>query len=124
MRASALEVQYIAVVAPPSLLALAPDRRPCALLSMNTRPDPATCAAVVVVLAVDVTFWLLRTAHWRACGAELLSVVAVKVNKNDFLQIFQVSGIEKMADNSTSVEPLSYTTNGSRVDLVSLVSVS
>ena len=34
----------------------------------------------------------------------------------DFLQVFQGSGIGKMEDNLTSADPLSYTTNGSRVD--------
>ena len=40
-----------------------------------------------------------------------------KVNIQDFLQVFQVSGIGKMEDNLTSADPLSYTTNGSRGDL-------
>ena len=49
----------------------------------------------------------------------------LKVNKQDFLQVFQGSGIEKIEDNLTRADPLSYTTtNGTRVDLVSLVSVS
>ena len=33
-----------------------------------------------------------------------------KVNKHDFLQVFQVSGIGKIEDNLTSADPLSYTT--------------
>ena len=40
-----------------------------------------------------------------------------QVNKQDFLQVFQGSRIEKMEDNLTSADPLSYTTNGSRGDL-------
>jgi hypothetical protein len=78
--ARALDVQYMAEVAPTSrALALAPDLLPLGwlLLSMNTRPLPDTCAAVVPVppplpplpvLAVDVVLWLilLRTAHCNA----------------------------------------------------------
>ena len=44
----------------------------------------------------------------QACG---------KVNKQDFLQVFQGSGIGKIEDNLTSADLLSYTTNGSRRDL-------
>ena len=44
-----------------------------------------------------------------------------KVNIQDFLQVFQGSGIGKMEDNLTSPDLLSYTTNGSRVDLVRVV---
>ena len=47
-----------------------------------------------------------------------------KVNKQDFLQVFQGSGIRMMEDNLTSVNPLSYTTNGSWVDLGSSVKAS
>ena len=47
-----------------------------------------------------------------------------KVNIQDFLQVFQGSGIGKMEDNLTSADPLSYTTNGSQVDLEHRVSVS
>ena len=43
-----------------------------------------------------------------------------KVNE----QVFQGIRKEKMEENLTSADPLSYTTNGSWVDLVSLVSVS
>ena len=42
-----------------------------------------------------------------------INVVAVGgclVNKQDFLQVFQGSEIEKIEDNLTSVDPLSYTT--------------
>ena len=39
-----------------------------------------------------------------------------KVNKQDFFQVFQGSGIATMEDNLASSRPLSYT-NGSRVDL-------
>ena len=46
-----------------------------------------------------------------------------KVNIQDFLQVFQGSGIGKMEDNLTSADSLSYTTNGSRVDLENRVSV-
>ena len=46
-----------------------------------------------------------------------------KVNKQDFLQVFQGSGIGKMEDNLTSADPLSYTTNGSRGDQEHRVSV-
>ena len=42
---------------------------------------------------------------------------AKKVNKQDFLQVIQGSAIGKMEDNLTSADPLSYTSNGSRVDL-------
>ena len=35
----------------------------------------------------------------------------------DFLQVFQGMDIGKIEDNLTSADPLSYTTNGSRVDL-------
>ena len=45
-------------------------------------------------------------------------------NKQDFLQVFQGSGIGKMEDNLTSADSLSYTTNGFGVDLGSLVSAS
>ena len=50
----------------------------------------------------------------------------VKVNKQDFLQVLNGSGIEKMEDNLTSADQLSYTTNanGSQLDLVNLVSIS
>ena len=34
----------------------------------------------------------------------------IKVNKQDFLQVFQVSGIGKIEDNLRSANPLSYTT--------------
>ena len=51
----------------------------------------------------------------------LINVWPSKVNKQDFLQVFQGSGIEKMEDNSKAYPP-SYSTNGSRVDLVSSVS--
>ena len=54
----------------------------------------------------------------------LKTVKTVKVNKQDFLQVFQGSGIGKIEDNLTSADPLSYITNESRVDLVSKVSVS
>ena len=40
----------------------------------------------------------------------------IKVKIQDFLQVFQGGGKEKMEDNSTSADPLSYTTNASRVD--------
>ena len=50
--------------------------------------------------------------------------VHLKVNIQDFLQVFQGSGIGKMEDNLTSADPLSYTTNGSRVDLENRVSFS
>ena len=40
-----------------------------------------------------------------------------QVNIQDFLQVFQGSGIGKTEDNLTSADPLSYTTNGSRGDL-------
>ena len=40
------------------------------------------------------------------------------------LQVFQGCRIGKMEDNLTSADPLSYTTNGSRVDLEHRVSVS
>ena len=46
-----------------------------------------------------------------------------KVNKQDFLQVFQGIGIKKMEDNSTSVDLLSFTTKWIRVDQVSLVSL-
>ena len=39
---------------------------------------------------------------------------------NQFKQFFQGSGKGKVEDNLTSANPLSYTTNGSRVDLGSL----
>ena len=45
------------------------------------------------------------------------SVEQAKVNIQDFLQVFQGSGIEKMEDNLTSADPLSYTTNGSQGEL-------
>ena len=46
------------------------------------------------------------------------SGVVTWVNQQDFLQVFQGSGIGKMEDNLTSADPLSYyTTNGSQVDL-------
>ena len=35
----------------------------------------------------------------------------VTLIKQDFLQLFQGSGIDKMEDNLTSADPLSYTTN-------------
>ena len=44
-------------------------------------------------------------------------VIMHKINKQDFLQVFQGSRIGKMEDNLTSADPLSYTTNGSGVDL-------
>ena len=40
-----------------------------------------------------------------------------RVNIQDFLHVFKGSGIGKMEDNLTSADPLSYSTNGSRVDL-------
>ena len=43
----------------------------------------------------------------------------VRVNKQDFFQVFQSSGIGKMEDNLTSADPLSFTTNGARVDKLS-----
>ena len=48
----------------------------------------------------------------------------VKVNKKDFFQVFQGSGIGKIEDNLTNADPLSYTTNGSQGDLGSLISIS
>ena len=42
------------------------------------------------------------------------------VDKHDILQVLQDRRIEKMEDNSTSADPLSDTTNRSRVDLGSL----
>ena len=51
--------------------------------------------------------------HCRSTGT------LVKVNIQDFLHVFQGSGIGKMEDNLKSVDPLSYTTNGPLVDLVS-----
>ena len=48
-----------------------------------------------------------------------------QANKQDFLQIFQGGGIRKVKDNLRSADDLlSYTANGSQVDLVSLVSAS
>ena len=38
------------------------------------------------------------------------------VNKRDFLQVFQGSGIGKIEDYLTSADLLSYATNGSEVD--------
>ena len=46
-----------------------------------------------------------------------LPLGCMKVNIEDFLQVFQGSGIGKMEDDLTSADPLSYTTNGSRGDL-------
>ena len=37
-----------------------------------------------------------------------------EINKEDFLQVFQGSGIGKIEYNLTSADPLYYTTNGSR----------
>ena len=54
----------------------------------------------------------------------MINAHTVEVNIQDFLQVFQGSGIGKMEDNLTSADPLSYTTNGSGIDLGSLVSVS
>ena len=51
---------------------------------------------------------------------DIISVT--RVNIQDFLLVFQGSGIGKMEDNLTSADPLSYTTNESGVDLGSLVS--
>ena len=50
-------------------------------------------------------------------GIQTLSNDAMMVNKQDFLQVFQGSGIGKREDNLTSAVPLSYATNGSRGDL-------
>ena len=44
-----------------------------------------------------------------------------RVNIQDVLQVFKGCGIGKMEDNLTSADPLSYTTNGSRGDLVNWV---
>ena len=55
---------------------------------------------------------------------QVLACIRIEVNKQDFLQVFQSNGIGKMEDNLTNADPLSYTTNGLRVDQVSLVSVS
>ena len=50
---------------------------------------------------------------------DLEQAILHKVNKQDFLQVFQGSGIGKMGDQLTSADPLSYTTNGSGESLVS-----
>ena len=42
----------------------------------------------------------------------------LKVDKQDFLQVFQGSGIGKIEDNLMSADPLSYATHGSQVDQV------
>ena len=39
-----------------------------------------------------------------------ISLETIGVNIQDFLQVFQVSGIGKIEDNLTSADPLSYTT--------------
>ena len=45
-------------------------------------------------------------------GSGVIKINTVKVNKQDFLQVFEGSEIGKMGDNLTSADPLSYTTNG------------
>ena len=59
-------------------------------------------------------------------GKIFLSVMPylIKVNNQDFSQVFQSSGIAKMENNLTSADPPSHTTNGYRVDPGSLVRVS
>ena len=38
-----------------------------------------------------------------------MCLIWIKVNKQDFLQVFQGSGIGKIEDNLRSADPLSYT---------------
>ena len=59
----------------------------------------------------------------RQYFAAVLDILNFKVNKQDFFQVFQGSGIGKMEDNLTSANPFFLYNNGSLVDLGSLVSV-
>ena len=43
-------------------------------------------------------------------GQDVLKTASICLNKQDFLQVFQGSGIGKIEDNLTSDDPLSYTT--------------
>ena len=60
----------------------------------------------------------------RYVNSSCKSAPFTKVNKQNFLQVFQGNGIGNMEDNLTSADPLSYATIGSRVDQGSWVSVS
>ena len=53
--------------------------------------------------------------HQEVCkNSTKIPHLLYQVNKQDFFQVFQGSGIGKMEVNLTSADPLSYTTNGSR----------
>ena len=71
-------------------------------------------------------FWTidiyLPVRYWKFSSFSERNHEIFEVNKQDFLQVSQVSRMGKMEDNLTSVDKLSYTTNGSIVDPGSLVS--
>ena len=75
-----------------------------------------TIVVVVVVIMMDVGI-VIKTIRRVAHPLGPMIIIVIMVNIQDFLQVFQGSGIGKMEDNLTSADPLSYTTNGSRVDL-------
>ena len=82
---------------------------------------------------LNTTSWLSKVATaiasllciWRSTSPSPICLLISSPNCNktkltEFLQVFQgsCSWIEKMEDNLTSVDPLSYWNNGSRLDLV------